>query len=86
MSYQRCPLCRGKKIIKNRLCDVCLGEKIINKKTGLPPSKYVYPYVTYPVYPVYPIYPQYPNYPYYTDPNPFHWMTTNGTISLSINN
>lgn len=60
MAYQKCPFCRGKQ--RKETCPICLGEKIINKKTGLPPSKYVYPYVTYPVYPVYPSYPTYPYY------------------------
>jgi len=78
MGYQKCPFCRGKQ--RKEICPVCLGEKIINKKTGLPPSKYVYPYVTYPVYPNW---PSLPEYPYYQ--NPIITFTHTDTIS-SINN
>lgn len=57
MSYQKCPLCKAKGTIKKETCPACSGEKILCKKTGLPPSKYVFPYITYPVYPNYPYYP-----------------------------
>lgn len=67
MSYQKCPLCKGKGTIKKEMCPTCLGERILCKKTGLPPSKYVYPY-SYPVFPVYPTYPTYPEYPFYHNP------------------
>lgn len=43
--YQKCPICKGKGVLKQDTCPVCLGERIINKKTGLPPSKYVAPIV-----------------------------------------
>lgn len=45
--YKKCPLCKGKGLFKKETCPVCLGEHIINKKTGLPPSKYVAP-ITWP--------------------------------------
>lgn len=59
MSYQRCCLCKGKGVLKQDPCPVCLGERILNKKTGLPPSKYVAPYQYVPYYPYYPTYPVY---------------------------
>lgn len=58
--YQKCPVCKGKGLLKKETCPVCLGERIIAKDTGLPPSRYVvinpwyqpwYPY-TYPSYPI----------------------------------
>lgn len=50
MSYQKCPICKGKK--KKVDCRVCLGEGIINEQSGKPPSQHYY--FTYPIYPVYP--------------------------------
>lgn len=62
MSYQKCPLCKGKGLIKNESCFVCNGERIINKESGLPPSRNI-PISVYPIQPFYPYYPSYPVYP-----------------------
>lgn len=59
--YQKCPICKGKGILKKSdPCPTCLGERIIHQDNGLPPSKqfipYSMPYIPYtpPVYPTYP--------------------------------
>ena len=64
MSYQKCPVCKANGIFKKESCPVCLGERVIDKSTGLPPTKYISPYISYPfTIPYYPIYPILPNPP-----------------------
>jgi hypothetical protein len=51
--YQKCPICKGKGLLKKEPCPTCLGERIIHAEYGTPPSKmFVIPY--FPSYPIYP--------------------------------
>lgn len=81
MSYQRCPLCKGKGTIKKEVCPTCTGEKIISRDTGLPPSRIQ----LWPSYPYYPVYPTYTSYPY----NPPYYVTcgsgSTGVLSFNPN-
>ena len=52
MSFNRCPVCKGKGLFKKETCPTCLGERIIHKENGLPPSKQFVSYPTFaPMYP-----------------------------------
>jgi len=54
MSFNRCPVCKGKGLFKKEICPTCLGERIIHEDNGLPPSKQIISYPTFtPVYPWY---------------------------------
>jgi len=77
--YQRCPICKGRGILKQESCPTCLGERIINKKSGLPPSKYVIPFTYIPTQPYVPFNPYSPCYPL-TSPN----IYTGGTAQQQI--